>query len=402
MKKMKLMLMAIAAIISATAFAQNKIDEERMQRDIEVAENILSTLIKQQFGKRSFFPMEVHGTYLSGYGVTFRVPTEALGFMGAFNISSDSWGGMQAPVIYQELGDANGFVYSTDAPHPSGNTVIAKAKAESGRAKTKGFAKKIDTDSAKNSANAKILDAAKNFIADYGDLISQLGPNEKIIVTNKSQGFERVWVNGFGADNFKRSYLSVEGTRGDVNQFRQGKITREQLLSKIKVVNSEINNELQPDLETLSSIFSRLYSRDLSKTFFTDDGIYYDRLKDYGVIYHMQVYSSNQIEEDLFALPTVHLDEVDKDTRDKKVKEMYPAFEKSIKEDILEYGRTLRSLSDNEILTFDINLTRCPKCGIPSTLELSVKNSVLKDYSSGKISKESALSKIEIKKGAEQ
>lgn len=395
MKKMKLIWLAIA-VVSTTAFAQNKIDEERMQRDIEVAENILGTLIKQQFEKRSFFPMEVHGTYLSGYGVTFRVPTEAFGFMNAFQM--DAWDA-GSPVIVQSDGDR--FIYD-NAPRASSATTIAKAKAESGRARAKNLSRKLDSDSVKNSSNAKILEAAKNFIADYGDLISQLGANEKIIVTNKSQGFERVWVNGFGGDNFKRSYLSVEGTRGDVNQFRQGKISRDQLLSKIKVVNSEINNELQPDLETLSSIFSRLYSRDLSKTFFSDDGIYYDRLKDYGVIYHMQVYSSNQIDEDLFALPTVHLNEVDKDTRDKKVKEMYPAFEKSIKEDILEYGRTLRSLSDIEVLTFDINLTRCPKCGIPSTLELSVKNSVLKDYSSGKISKEAALSKIEIKKGAEQ
>lgn len=396
MKKIKLIWLAIA-VISTTAFAQNKMDEERMQRDIEVAENILGTLIKQQFEKRAFFPMEVHGAYLSGYGVTFRVPTEAFGFMNAFQLQ-DGWD-VGSPVIVQ--GDGDQFIYN-NSPRASSATTIAKGKAEISRAKTKGFGKKIDNDSAKNSSNAKILEAAKNFIADYGDLISQLGPNEKIIVTNKSQGFERVWVNGFGGDNFKRSYLSVEGTRGDVNQFRQGKITRDQLLNKIKVVNSEINNELQPDLETLSSIFSRLYSRDLSKTFFTDDGIYYDRLKDYGVIYHMQVYSSSQIDDGFFQLPTQNLNEVDQATRDKKVKEMYPAFEKSIKEDILEYGRTLRSLSDNEVLTLDINLTRCPKCGIPSSLELSVKNPVLKDYSIGKISKDAALSKIEIKKGAEQ
>jgi hypothetical protein len=393
MKKIKLIWIAIAAVMSATAFAQNKIDEERMQRDIEVAENILGTLIKQQFGKRAFFPMEVNGNYVSGYGVTFRVPTEAFGFIGAF--SSDSWDAN--PLIVGHPFDNNELVYST-SPRATSATVIAGKKGEDAKLKNK----KVNADSSKISINDKILAAAKNFIADYGDLITQLGPNEKIVVTNKGQSFERVWINGFGGDNFKRSYLSIEGTKGDVNQFRQGKITRDQLLNRIKVVNSEINNELQPDLETLSSIFSRLYSRDLSKTFFTDENLYYDRLKDYGVIYHMQVYSSSQLDNDMFALPTVRLNEVDQATRDKKVKELYPAFEKSIKEDILEYGRTLRSLSDNEVLTFDVNLTRCPRCGIPSTLELSIKNSVLKDYSTGKISKETALSKIEIKKGAEQ
>ncbi len=393
--------MLSVVFFSVTVFAQNKIDEDRMQRDLEVAENILGTLLKQQFGKRAFFPIEVNGSYLPGYGVTFRVPTEAIGFIGAMNFPNDNWD--QGPVIFEQVEDGNGFVYSTE-PRVAGATTITRKKSEvDAKGKASGFAKRAasDTDSLKQSANAKILEAAKNFIADYGDLISQLAPNEKIVVTNKGQGFERVWINGFG-QNFKRSYLSLEGLKSDVNQFRQGKITRAQLMSKIKEVNSEVNDELQPDLELLSSIFTRLYSRDLSKSFFTDEGIYYDRLKDYGVIYHMQVYSSNQIENEMFDLPTVRLNDVDQKTRDKKVKELYPVFEKSIKEDMLEYGRTLKSLQESETLTLEINLTRCPKCGIPSTLELSVKNSVLKDYSTGKITKEAALAKIDLKKGPEQ
>lgn len=399
MKKVKLVWLVAGIFIAATALAQNKVDEEKMQRDLEVAENILGTLIKQQFGKRAFFPMEVKGSYLAGYGVTFRVPTEAFGFIGAMNFSMDGWGS-QAPVVYEEI-DGNSFVYS-DAPRASSATTIARQKANSDMARPKKGSKNVNSDSTKTSINDKVMEAAKNFIADYGDLISQLPSNEKIIVTNKSDGFERIWINGFGGSNFKRSYLSVEGVKSDVNQFRQGKITRDQLMSKIKAVDTEVSDELQPDLELLSSIFTRLYSRDLSKTFFTDDGIYYDRLKDYGVIYHMQVYSSSQLEGDMFDLPTVRLNDVDQATRDKKVKELYPVFEKGIKEDILEYGRTLKSLQDTETLNFEINLTRCPKCGIPSTLEISIKNAVLKDYSTGKISKEAALAKMEIKKGALQ
>ena len=72
-------MMAVMALISFGVFAQ-KIDEQRMQRDIEVAENILSTMIKQQFDKRSFFPIEVTGNYRSGYGVTFTLPNLQSGF----------------------------------------------------------------------------------------------------------------------------------------------------------------------------------------------------------------------------------------------------------------------------------------------------------------------------------
>ena len=74
-------LTAIIFSVALHAGAQSKIDEGRMDRDLEVAENILSTLIKQQFEKRSFFPMEITGEYREGFGVTFRLPYEVNGPM---------------------------------------------------------------------------------------------------------------------------------------------------------------------------------------------------------------------------------------------------------------------------------------------------------------------------------
>jgi hypothetical protein len=81
---------------------------------------------------------------------------------------------------------------------------------------------------------------------------------------------------------------------------------------------------------------------------------------------------------------------------------MYPEFEKELKENVLEYGRTVRSIKDNEVLVFNVKITKCPNCGIPSSLEVSVKGSVLKDYGSGKLDKNAALGKLMIKKGANQ
>jgi hypothetical protein len=117
----------------------------------------------------------------------------------------------------------------------------------------------------------------------------------------------------------------------------------------------------------------------------------------------MQVYSSNQGEMNRrYVMPTVGLENLDQAARDKKVKELYPQFEKEIEADILEYGRTVKSLKPEESLIFNIRLTKCEGCGIPSTLEISVKSDVLKDYSAGKLSKEAALGKFVVKKGAIQ
>src|SRR5690606_40532571 len=61
-------------VVSVGSTMAQKVDEERMNRDIAVAENVLTTLIKQQFdNQRMFFPLEVRGSYQSGYGVTFTL-----------------------------------------------------------------------------------------------------------------------------------------------------------------------------------------------------------------------------------------------------------------------------------------------------------------------------------------
>jgi hypothetical protein len=379
--------------------AQSKVDEARMDRDIEVAENILSTLIKQQFEKRSFFPMEINGEYREGYGVTFRLPNQLNGPM-IWNI-----GGPGVAVL-----DGDSYTYSFS--FPSGEQAeLERVMGEDQRVKTEtvrgtGRARvasnrKVNVDSIREVSADKIIAACKEFLANYGDLITQLPANEKIVITNRGDG-DRMWYGAF-MNASKPSYMSLEVAKADITSYKQGKLNKDQFDKKIKVVNSVVEDELQPDLELLTSIFNRLYRSDLSRTFFTEENIYYERMKDYGAIYYMQVYSSNQGEFNRrYVMPTVGLDDLDQAARDKKVTELYPQFEKDIKEDILEYGRTVKSLKPEESLIFDIRLTKCDGCGIPSSLEISVKASVLNDYSSGKLSKDAALAKLSVKKGSAQ
>ncbi|NOS92441.1 MAG: hypothetical protein HOP30_11000, partial [Cyclobacteriaceae bacterium] len=359
-----IVMMAAIALVSFEGFSQ-KVDEDRMQRDIEVAENILSTLLKQQYDKRSFFPIEVSGSYRAGYGVTFTMPNiQSNIYFNTFE-GPGSFGSFDADgITIIETGPENDAAQIADGQRKNNRSIVRGGAARAPLAK-KGNSK-VERDSVKDDASHRTIKAAKDFIADYGDLIGQLAPTERIIITNRSEG-DRMWFGNF--ENQANNFITVEGLKSDILQYKQGKLTREQLIAKIKVVNSERDTELQPDLELLTSIFNRLYRSDLSKTYFTQENTYYERLKDFGVIYHMQVYSSNQQDVDNWRMPTLSLEDVDQATRDKKVKELYPLFTKSIKEDILEYGRTLRSLKDEENLIFDIRMTRCRGCGIPSSLE---------------------------------
>jgi hypothetical protein len=78
MKRVMNFLVCGVMVLSTQLVTAQSADESRMNRDIEVAENVLSTLIKQEFEKSSFFPVEIRGSYRVGHGVTFAVPTDMI------------------------------------------------------------------------------------------------------------------------------------------------------------------------------------------------------------------------------------------------------------------------------------------------------------------------------------
>jgi hypothetical protein len=412
----------VMLIMAAQPTVAQKIDNERMDRDIEIAENALTTMIRLQFQRNRYYGMDIKGNYTPGYGVTLRIPGEH-NFIGA--VGWDMSGGpsvLAAPappgVSYEyKTGTAGDVAVIRQGSNSDGNSasvVVIDGRPDktpsdrSGKERTAKERSGKDAarqDSAREVYYEKVIKASKDFLADYGDVLSQLAPEEKILITNRGEGNRYMYWDKSSSNS--RTMVTIEATKGDITAFKQGKINRDQLLGKMKVVNTQSTNEVNTDLELLSSIMNRLYRSDLAKTYYIDEGIYYERLKEFGAIFYMNVVSS--IEQDVqsgegrkFRMPTQKLQDLSQAERDKKVTELYPAFEKDIRESILEYGRTLKTLGPQEMLIFNVRLTKCEECGIPSTIELSVKNSVLKDYSEGKITHDAAAAQLNIKKGPAQ
>lgn len=391
------MVVPIVIGIPVMTQAQTKGADSRMEQDILVAENILGTLMRQEAGHRGFWPTEVKGTYTAGFGVTLKLPV--VGFGNRWMLE-----GAQ-PAIAAPPGTSYSYSYSyskSDAEEKA----IKESKRDQQRIKTPKPPRRsgeVD-DSTMNNVRERFMEVSKNFLADYGDVISGLKPDERIIISNRSDefepDFEMMWVSssGSGGGRAKRQLMSVEAKRSDIEQLKQSKITRAEFLNRLKVTDTETVEAIDPDLEVLSSLFGRLYREDLSTTYYAQGSLRYERLKDFGVIYYMKVYSSMEMENDKFAMPTVDQRDLSQTDRDKKVKELYPKFESELKENIVEYGRTLRSLKDNEQLVFKVKLTVCNGCGIPGTLELSIPSSALKDYGTGKATREATVAKIGVKK----
>lgn len=391
-------MMLICMSLLPAAHGQS-IDAERMQRDIKVAENVLATLVKHELGDQGrLFGFNVKGNYQEGYGVTFNLPADHGPIPFVVSVTEQA---LREAAIAIE---AEGYRYSLDTDEDNDNENHDEESADEEKRGRKdrrnGAVAARETGRSRDSINnvyyEGLIRAAKSFIIDYGDMISQLKPNERIVVTN-----------GGGRQHFyfpagKRRHLSVEGKVSDITLVREGKLTRDRAMERIQVVNAETVEKKEPDLEMLSSIFGRLYRPDLSSTYFVEGNVYYDRLADFGAVFYMRVVSSVEREKDRYSMPTLKLQNLTKEERERKVTELYPRFEQEMKEHILEYGRTVKSLGDDESLVFNVRLTKCDGCGIPATLELAIKGKALKDFASGKISKEAALSRFTVKKGNPQ
>ena len=398
MKQVRSIVMGLGMLVGSF-MGMGQSGDQRMEQDIEVAENILGTLLRQQQGRRSFFPVEVNGNYMPGYGVTFRLPMG--GPFRGFSMSGFDQPGQPAMIWGDEPNRSYSFSYSRS---DDDNRKDIEKKIESKiRSKTAKAARELNSDSLSTLASKRFMEVARNFLADYGDVISGLKPDERIVITNRMEefggDFEMAWIDGRQG---KRSLLSVETKRDDISQLKQGKISRVEFLSRLKTVNTESSESLDPDLEVLSSMFGRLYREDLSKTYYVQGNVSYERLKDFGVIYYMKVYSSIEEEGNGFAMPTIAGRNMPQAERDKKVKELYPRFESDLKDNLVEYARTLRSLKEDEQVVLNVRLTKCEKCGIPASLEISIKSSALKEYNSGKASKEATLGKVVVKKAGVQ
>lgn len=179
-------------------------------------------------------------------------------------------------------------------------------------------------------------------------------------------------------------------------------MNRNQLINKIVFTEEDESNEKVEDYELLSSIFNRLYQSDLSDSYYmSGGGLRYNVLPKFGVIFNMKVYSSNSSDR-YFAMPTQRLEGLSESERNEKATELYPKFLKGLQKHMIEYGRTLKSLKSDEIMMFKVSLTKCEGCGIPKTVELSVKKSILDDFNSGKTSLDNAVAKIELKEIGKQ
>ena len=365
--KRLIFLAVLGSVLLGFEARSQSVDEDRMNRDIKVAENILSTLINEQRRENTFvfgWDRDVQGTYIPEYGVIFNIKG------GGFVIGSP-----------EVLVDA-AIAARDDKEDKDDDEQVIVEELELGN-------------------SAKLKEAMTTFLADYGDLIGQLQPDHKIMVSWSREN--NAWtVSGdnmsFGLRPGVKRSVTAEVKKTDLNSFRSGKINRKVLVDKIVITENDKDAPVDRDLELFASIFERLLKQDLSDTYYiSGSGLIIDRIKEFGVIYNMKVYSS-YLDGKRYYMPTIDDDNLTKDERNKRVEEMYPDFERMIIENLADYSRTLKSLDEDEIVMLKIKLTECEGCKIPEAIDVSLKVKDIIDYNDQKINRDQLISRITLKK----
>ena len=406
-----------------------EIDEKKMNRDLEISKNILATLIKS--GSDLFLGGEsIEASYIQDYGVVFTIPEHLvyfhsknieviaipdmppmpdldIGFYGDFDLSED--------INEEQIKKQKIIIKEHEKEVKKHREELEKSREEMEKARE-------DMERAREEAVVELRndgvyriktgpgqedeidweEIMVTFMTDYADLIGQLQPDERIVIKQKSPYTDHMLIwNGKRSNNEPEekapANISAMVRRKDVSEYKAGKINKDTFVSRIEITKKEPNKKIA-DLEMFANIFDRYYSSDLTETFYSQGVPSYELLEGFGVIFqikaasHRGTYRIKQRSAGSNTWSAVTPEQVSDD-----LKNLYAKFKEDLKAFMLDYGRTIRSLKDDDTISLKIKLSSCRDCKIPKSMEVSTKMSVLKQYDQQKLSRDKALARIEIK-----
>lgn len=400
------------AVLAMNTQAQD-IDADRMHRDLEVAENALSTIItpnKGQFPKISYYGKEnISAEYLKDYGVIFSVSNSGYGTMNLFTTTETIHSGsvLEERVESSEVDGKAHFIENSKVFLADYASIIGQLNDKEMISIRKGgsdmhvghidlekvyFAKSAAEYKVKAKTREKTKKKEKAVKKDKADKKDK--GKERVIVDVATP--EVVWGSNMSAR--EESEIIIEASVGKINDLRKGKISREEFFKSVRVEENIRDFSKDADLETLSAMFSRLYEKDLSDTYYCTIKPKYSKLTNFGTIIKMKFYSSYE-DNGIYSMPTIGKKGLTLEERDNHVMELLPKFESDFKENLVNYGRTLKNLDSDEVLMFEINMTTCKDCNnFPRYMKFSIKKSDLHKYNKGSLSMKDAIKKVNVER----
>ena len=257
----------VCSVWALPAKVQAQVNEEKMDKDLRVASKVLETLTHGEDGQRILYGgNNVEGNYIEGYGIIF-------------SLNGQSIYRYRAPKVAYSYGRSSGVVVATAPVAEVKSKAEAKAKAKE---QQKGEEEAIDYES-----------IMVEFLTDYSQMIGQLKPTDKIVISTKKSDYIFVMTDKYEQiSQGSISGLSAEMLKKDHNDYMSGKISQDQLVAKIIITKNDGENSRSKDLDMFGSMLGTVYDDSYTDSYFISWRPEYERIKGVGAIYAFKVFSS--------------------------------------------------------------------------------------------------------------
>lgn len=390
----KLIILLLLSVLGAQpVWAQGSIDANRMNRDINIMENILQELFKTRWaGKGStvhFAPSgnfsfggsyDIRGTYLPGYGIIFTIPGRSSGF-----------------TMLSGSGGSESYSYS--------------------------FRYSDDESAQQEVTEESITSRIKEFLMDYGSTIGQLENDDRIMVIYNTRGSNRDFIvySSSASDDDKKSLptISVVAKKSDLQAYRTGSINESELDSRLSVSTVEDDEKEQLDLKVMANIFETALKEQEGKSFRIRGSVNYLKLDNFGALFFFDARYSSSSGSFFFEAPRIAefsfgdeeearvevksvIEEKLRETKERQqetaeeIKKSYEAFISNIKEYVVDYGRTLSSVNSNQHIMISATISSSVE-DVPERVDIQVRKSVLDAMDKGNLSRDDAIEQVVVR-----
>jgi len=394
-QKLTLSIVSLTLIFGLQSIRAQDIDTNRMNRDINIMKNILQEMFKTQMkgshdnirvhsiGEFHFGQNDIRGTYLPGYGIILNIST-----------------GRRPFILFQD--DKNSFSYSFQYGDDSKGVKVTE-----------------------ESISNRIIE----FLKDYGSTIGQLSDDDKIMVIYDSRTDRGPRIDFFRSSDDKEKApdeqlptISVIATKSDLQAYRAGNLNEEQFRNRLDINTTTETSQKQMDMKVMANIFKTAFEESDEKSFRVTGSVDYLKLDNFGAFFSFDArYSSNSfaVIDKIRAINVFN--DAGKDSKSQRVDvrslsdsakavefskrqgqtkeevlKAYDQFISDLKEYLVDYGRTLRSIQSNHHIMVSVNINTRYK-EIPEHLDLQVQKSTLVAIDKGSMSREQVINKIQVR-----
>ncbi|HYW36382.1 MAG TPA: hypothetical protein VE868_13320, partial [Balneolaceae bacterium] len=392
MKRLAIIFFTIVLSIAATSgLHAQRIDKKRMNRNLATTESILSQYFKTRLegqGKTSHTLLmgpssidgHVIGNYLPDYGVILTI-----------------------------FGTSPGITFDLH-----GNTTHDQLQFETGQHK------KITTQN--------IIRRLEEFLRDYGSTIGQLKKSDKITIIYQRSNADRLSALSFLSDSTTQSTHSqklpeticVTAKKSDVDALNHKTISTKQFNARLHI-QMIAKDEQKLDLKIMANILKTRFNQTKNRSFQISGSVRPVYINGLGALFYASASSGvslldlnkslSALKKNLYEIKksdSINLNGLlnknskrntgklagqnlknltSEENKNKKERmKAYHQFLKQLKETMIDYGQTLKSVQSGEWVYFSVSLSPIASIdrSLPSLINMEVKKSVLDQVNQGK------------------